>query len=46
LACNQFYVTLIVGGRKTAYPLAAFGIAYDYENDRLQIEREVPETRY
>jgi predicted HTH transcriptional regulator len=46
LACNQFYVSLVVGARKVAYALPAFEIAYDYENDRLQIEREVPETRY
>jgi hypothetical protein len=44
--CNQFYVTLQVGGRETSYPLASFEIAYDHESDRLQIERTVPETRY
>jgi predicted HTH transcriptional regulator len=44
--CNQFYLTLIVGGRKTSYPLKSFEISYDHDSDRLQIERTVPETRH
>lgn len=46
VACNQFFLTLEVGGSKTSYPLKSFDINFDHSSNRLQIERVAPESTY
>jgi hypothetical protein len=42
VACNQFYLTVNYNNRNWSLPLATFELAYDHQQDCLQIERGVP----